>query len=383
MNYSKRISELSESIKEKIMSEKVTPLERLNDLRNFCEPDRVTGSFAFWAPIGVGIDDISTFDYYNNPEKMYYCQLKALYKFENDYPLLLTDMYNTEPEALGAKIKYTDDDTPVVVEPAIKNKKDLYALKIPDPYKDGRLSHRMEICRMNHELMGDVFPTITAVCAPFSMAVALRGYQNLIFDMTEDPDFVHDLLNFCARVTIAMGNAIESVCGSFPSISDAWASIPNLSPEDYYEYSFPYAEKCFKAFKQSGLSFGGGHQFSKDFKKSLENILSTGCKSYNLFEENITGIWGGKIVNLKKVKEICKRNGVLLFTCVHPETMLKKNPAEIQALMKNWIKEISGGGGHAFYTSILPTTPFENIKSYVRTLKESIFRSEKKLEKPK
>ena len=48
MNYRKIINELSEKIREKILLEKVTPLERLNNLRNFYEPDRVTGSFAFW-----------------------------------------------------------------------------------------------------------------------------------------------------------------------------------------------------------------------------------------------------------------------------------------------------------------------------------------------
>jgi uroporphyrinogen-III decarboxylase len=106
----------------------------------------------------------------------------------------------------------------------------------------------MEICKINSEILGDILPTITAVSAPFSMAVGLRGYEKLVMDMIEDPKYVHDLLEFCCAVTISVGNAIKSTCGVYPTLSDAWSSIPNLSPDKYYEFAFPYTKKCFQAF---------------------------------------------------------------------------------------------------------------------------------------
>jgi hypothetical protein len=105
----------------------------------------------------------------------------------------------------------------------------------------------------------------------------------------------------------------------------------------------------------------------------MRKLLKSGCKSFMLFEDNITGARKGKVVNLKKIKEICKETGVFLFTCIHPETMLNKTSSEIQFMMGEWIKEISKGGGHAFYTSILANTPYKNIKAYVDSIKNWSF----------
>ena len=318
-------------------------------------------------------NDISAQEFYTDPEKMYYCQLLALDTFKHDYPVLFADNYNTEPEALGAKIGFSGEDTPMIIEPAIKNKSDLGRLDIPDPFKDGRLPYRIEICRIHHELLGEFSPTITSINAPFSMAVGMRGYQALIEDMFVDPDFAHNLLEFCTKVIITFGMAMKKVCGSFPSLSDAWSSIPNLSPDMFLEFSFLYAVRCLQIFEHSGWSFGGGHQFSRDWKKSLRKILASGLKTFMLFEENITGIRGGKPINLREVKEICKRREVFLCTCIHPDTMLKGPSHKIEMLMTTWINEAASGGGHGFYTSVLSGTPVRHIEIFVRTLKKSTF----------
>jgi uroporphyrinogen decarboxylase len=375
MSTIKRIEDLVKKIIDELGKDKLTPLERLNKLRRFEEADRVTGSFTFWSPSTVGINDISTEEYYTNPEKMYYCQLLALDTFKHDFPLLFADNYNTEPEALGAKISFSGSghDTPMIVEPAMKNRDDLYKLQIPDPFKDGRLPYRIEICRIHHEMLGKFFPTSTSINAPFSMAVGMRGYEALVIDMLEDPDFVHNLLDFCTEVIIAFGKAIKSVCGSYPSLADAWSSIPNLSPDAFFEFSFPYAARCLQVFDKSGWSLGGGHQFSGDWKRSLRRILSSGSKSLMLFEENITGIRGGKPINLREIKEICKKRGVFLYTTIHPDTMLKGPPSKIETLMTNWIKEVASGGGHGFFTSVLSGTPVKHIETFVSTIRKSTF----------
>jgi len=88
------------------------------------------------------------------------------------------------------------------------------------------------------------------------MAVGMRGYEALVLDMVEDPDFVHNLLEFCTEVIITFGKAIKSVCGSYPGLSDAWSSIPHLSPDKFLEFSFPYASRCIEVFEHSGWTFG-------------------------------------------------------------------------------------------------------------------------------
>ena len=373
MTLQQQIEKLGKKIIDRVGREKLTPLERFEKLRRFEEADRVTGSFAFWNPLTVGVKDVSLEEYYSNPEKMYYCQLIALDTFNHDYPVLLADNYNTEPEALGAKIAFAGYDSPTIVKPAIENKRDLARLKVPDPFKQGRLPYRLEICRIHKELLGECFPTVTSINAPFSMAVGVRGYEALIVDMIEDPDFVHILLEFCTQVVIIFGNAIKRVCGSYPSIVDAWSSIPNLSPELFLEFSFPYATRCVQAFNHSGWGLGGGHQFTDDWKQSLRRLLASGMQSFTLFEENITGIRGGKPIRLKEVKDICKNRNVFLFTSIHPDTLLKGPSGKIAVLMKDWMKEVSSGGGHGFYTSVLLGTPVKHIEAFVKTIRQSTF----------
>lgn len=373
MSIWKRIEELGKRIVDKLGKNSLTPLERWEKIRRFEEADRVTGSFAFWSPAGVGIQDISTREYYTNPEKMYFCQLLALERFCHDYPILIADNYNTEPEALGAKIAFAGDDTPVIVEPSLRDKEDLSQRDVPDPSKDGRLPYRIEICRIHKEVLGKYFPTLPSINAPFSMAVGMRGYESLIVDMVEDQDFVHELLEFCTRAIIVFGKAIKSACGVYPSISDAWSSIPNLSPEMFFEFSFPYATRCLEVFEHSGWSFGGGHQFANDWKRSLRRILASGVKSLNLFEENITGIRGGKTVDLKEIKGFCQKRKIFLNTAIHPDNILNGPASKIEDLVHRLAETAASGGGQAFYTSILMGTPFEHIDAYVKAIKRTTF----------
>ncbi len=373
MSILNQINEIGRRIVDRVGKDSLTPLDRWQKIRRFEEADRATGSFAFWSPLAVGIRDISTREYYTDPEKMYYCQLVALERFGHDYPILIADNYNTEPEALGAKIAFAGEDAPFIVEPALRKKEDLYRMEVPDPLRDGRLPYRIEICRMHQEILGKCFPTMPSINAPFSMAVGMRGYEALVMDMRDDQEFTHDLLEFCTQVIIRFGRAIKGACGVYPSISDAWSSIPNLSPEMFLEFSFPYATRCLEVFDHAGWSFGGGHQFAGDWKRSLRRILSSGVKSLNIFEENITGIRGGKTVDLKEIKDICRKKKIFLNTAIHPDHFLKGTPDKIERLVRNLAEMAARGGGQAFYTSILVGTPLENIETYVRAIRKTTF----------
>lgn len=375
MSTSQKINKLGNVLKDRLGHGKITPLQRFEKLCDFEEADRLTGSLAFWSPSTVGIEEVSIREYYSDPEKMYYCQLLALDKLGYDYPLLFSDNYNTEPQALGAKIEFVGDDTPMIVRPAIKNKEELSDLDIPDPFTDGRLPYRLDICRLHSETLGAICPTITSINAPFSLAVGVRGYEQLMIDVFEDPDFVHDLLAFCTQVVLRFGSAIKTVCGKYPALSDAWSSIPNLSPKLFLEFSFPYATKCIQKFENCGWSFGGGHQFSQDWKSSLFRILDSGTRSFTLFEENISGFRGGIVVDIVELKRICRQQKVFLTTAVHPETLLKGPAGEIESKMSRWISHISAGGGQAFYASVLSGTPEENVKAYVNVIKKAFFAS--------
>ena len=115
MTFGKKIKELGKRVIDGFGKDRLIPLDRIQKLRRFEESNRVTGSLSFWTPSAVGIKNISTRDYFTNPEIMYYCQLVALNTFNHDFPLLSSD-----------------NDTPLITEPPIKQKADLNRCRMPD-----------------------------------------------------------------------------------------------------------------------------------------------------------------------------------------------------------------------------------------------------------
>ena len=83
--------------------------------------------------------------------------------------------------------------------------------------------------------------------APFSAAVNIRGYENLVRDMFERPRFVHRLFRFLCDEVIAP--FIEVMRNEFPNPGlildgrDAWASPPMISLDMMDEYVVAYTER--------------------------------------------------------------------------------------------------------------------------------------------
>ena len=83
--------------------------------------------------------------------------------------------------------------------------------------------------------------------APFSAAVNIRGYENLVLDIYERPRFVHRLLAFlCDEVIAPFLEVMRSELGKPDLIMDgrdAWASPPMISLDMMDEYVVAYTER--------------------------------------------------------------------------------------------------------------------------------------------
>ena len=160
-------------------------------------------------------------------------QLRVTDYYGFDAPNTLWDVYNIEAEALGQKMVYPPDGIPDVDrrEPLIRSRSDLDRLRPPDPVRSGRMPWVHEINRRYAEMTGR--PARAFFCAPFSLAANVRGYENLMNDMYEDPGFTHRLFAFlCDDVLAPYIEAMRRECGH-PSLladgNDAWASPPMIT----------------------------------------------------------------------------------------------------------------------------------------------------------
>ena len=157
------------------------------------------------------------------------------------------DVYNIEAEALGQKLIYPPGGIPDVdrIRPLISTPADLDRLSPPDPYRSGRMPWIRQFSRIFLEETGRLERVYFT--APFSAAVNIRGYENLVLDIYERPRFVHRLLAFlCDEVIAPFLEVMRSELGKPDLIMDgrdAWASPPMISLDMMDEYVVAYTER--------------------------------------------------------------------------------------------------------------------------------------------
>jgi len=127
--------------------------------------------------------------------------------------VIRVDLQNIEEAAyFGAPVKFIPHQVPDTV-PILegKNKKNFYHWEFPDPFRAGWYSISTTIY---HEMLEYLSQNPTFLDRPvriepygywttgiFTLAVALRGSE-LLVDLYEDPEYVHDLLQYLTEATI-------------------------------------------------------------------------------------------------------------------------------------------------------------------------------------
>ncbi len=115
--FERRIVELTDRMREQVAGQAMSPLERAFKVWTFQEPDRLLGSFAIFSPLCLGITDVTTREYYQDPLRMYYVQAVSAVDWCNEVPLMYADPYHVEIEAMGGEIAFPEDSIPTLGKP--------------------------------------------------------------------------------------------------------------------------------------------------------------------------------------------------------------------------------------------------------------------------
>jgi uroporphyrinogen-III decarboxylase len=103
-----------------------------------------------------------------------------------------------ESSLFGSKTIYTENEYPWIDrEAVIQSDEDLERLEPFDFYKTGL----MPLAHQFYEVIGELLDSDFKVTfpewgrSPFGVATHVRGYENLLFDMIKNPEFVHRLMS--------------------------------------------------------------------------------------------------------------------------------------------------------------------------------------------
>lgn len=157
------------------------------------------------------------------------------------------DVYNLEAEAVGCKVTfYEGDDTSIpgikpgnhVVHPG----DDLSQAPLPNPLKDGRMPVNIAAAREVRRVVGDDFWLRGAISGPFSLAVSLVGAEDLFLACVDQPEWVHQVLQYAGRIIQTFARAYIDA-GAELIIFDSQASPELLSPPMYEEFVLPITQQ--------------------------------------------------------------------------------------------------------------------------------------------
>ena len=83
---------------------------------------------------------------------------------------------------------------------------------------------------------------------PFSQAVELRGFENLIIDMLDSPDAVSALLDKTTELSVDQARRL-SQRGVGVYLYESWATLPLIAPDIFETFVVPYNKRIITAVR--------------------------------------------------------------------------------------------------------------------------------------
>jgi uroporphyrinogen decarboxylase len=117
------------------------------------------------------------------------------------------------------------------------------------------------------------------IAGPWTIAIGLRGATELIRDALKDPDYVHELMQFCTQQSINFAEAIIPL-GVGLGYSEAPASCSLISPKMYRSFVFPYHKQIVDHFKAKKV--GVGLHICGYADPILEDMVNTGVTNISI-----------------------------------------------------------------------------------------------------
>lgn len=304
-----------------------------------------------WVPFvgvhGASLIDKSAKDYLHSSDLMVSGLSKSVEQYRPDGIPVIFDL-QVEAEAMGCKLRWSDNTPPAVVSHPLSDGAQLTDLHVPSS-KDRRIPEIMKAAG----ILRDKFPDLALyglVTGPFTLGLHLLGTE-IFIKMMEDPGFIHTLMQFTTSVTLRMSEFYMDKGCDVIAVVDPMTS--QIDPNSFRAFVSPYVSEIFERIRKNNVFssfFVCGHA-----QQNIEEMCK--CRPNNIsIDENIP---------LDYMKEYAAKynisfGGNLMLTMV----LLLGTPEEVQKEVNQCIKK---GGSKGYILSPgcdLPMfTPPENLES--------------------
>jgi MtaA/CmuA family methyltransferase len=265
-----------------------------------------------------------------------------------------------EPSALGAKIKFWQDNTPSEYH-TLYNIEDIEKFPEYEVESDafmGMTLHRIRMQRQRILDTGEILPIVTSR-GPLCTAGFVRSTTDFMIDIVEKPKWAHKLIDLCTNLVIdwlkaqqkAMGDTVEGIF-----ILDDIVGF--INEEHYMEFAHPYLKRICDSFPNDWVKI---YHNDAEISACLDHLPDCGFNVLN---------WG-KQTDIAEVKQRVGSRMCLMGNVNPLEVGVRGTPEEVRDAT---LEVLEKSGGEGIILSVgggtSPGMPRENILAMQKALNE-------------
>ena len=261
-----------------------------------------------------------------------------------------------EAESFGAKILFSDDEVPNVIDRLVKNFDEVKALKIPS-LNVGRVQQYLKANQLTSENIIDK-PIFAGCIGPYSLAGRLYDMTEMMMAVYTEPETIILLLEKCTEFIGNYCQAIKETGVNGVIIAEPAAGL--ISNEDCSLYSSMYVKQIVEKVQDV------------NFMVVLHNCGNTGHCTEAMLEVGAMGYHFGNNADMVEVLKQCPTN-VLVMGNLDPVADFTMQSAEgVAAATKNLLEATKYYSNFVISTGCdtPPNVPLENIEAFYDEVKK-------------
>lgn len=169
-------------------------------------------------------------------------QCRVAEEFDIDHVSAVSDP-SREAADCGSAVEFFEDQPAAIIESKalLSEPAKLAGLKVPDPYAGRRMLDRVKGIELFKQRVGGQKAIEGWIEGPCAEGADLRGINNIMLDVLDEPGFVRDLFGFCVQMGLRFAKAQVDAGADLIGVGDAAASL--VGPQIYEELVWPYEQK--------------------------------------------------------------------------------------------------------------------------------------------
>lgn len=260
----------------------------------------------------------------------------------------MSDPYR-ETQGFGAEIIYEKNAVPHCVRPPFDETLAPGSIKKPDPLTATRMRDRIDAVREYKRRVGGQYSIMGWVEGPAAEAADLRGLENFLCDLIEEPELSGELMDLCVEVAIDFARIqIESGADTI-GIGDAICS--QMSVELYRELVWPREQRLISAIRAMGA------YVRLHICGNITHLLPHLAQ----LDVNIVDIdW---MVDMRHAREVLGPGKVLAGNLDPVSTIFRGTPDDIRRRSREIYAQVGNRSMVNAGCEIPPGTPYENLRA--------------------